>query len=29
MAADTVEYMDTLTMRGVREMPMLTGEAVR
>jgi len=25
MATDTVEYMDTLTMRGVREMPMVTG----
>jgi cytochrome P450 len=25
MASDTVEYMDTLTMRGVREMPMVTG----
>jgi cytochrome P450 len=25
MATDTVEYMDTLTMRGVREMPMITG----
>ena len=24
MATDTVEYMDTLTMRGVREMPMVT-----
>lgn len=29
MATDMVEYMDTLTMRGVREMPMVTGEAVR
>ncbi len=25
MASDAVEYMDTLTMRGVREMPMVTG----
>jgi len=25
MATDTVDYMDTLTMRGVREMPMVTG----
>jgi cytochrome P450 len=25
MASDSVEYMDTLTMRGVREMPMVTG----
>jgi cytochrome P450 len=25
MATDRVDYMDTLTMRGVREMPMLTG----
>lgn len=25
MATNTVEYMDTLTMRGVREMPMVTG----
>lgn len=25
MATDSVEYMDTLTMRGVREMPMVTG----
>ena len=27
MATDTVEYMDTLTMRGVREMPMVTGNS--
>ncbi|WP_353230013.1 cytochrome P450 [Novosphingobium sp.] len=27
MATDTVDYMDTLTMRGVREMPMMTGAA--
>ncbi|WP_072379635.1 cytochrome P450 [Novosphingobium sp. NDB2Meth1] len=25
LASDTAEYMDTLTMRGVREMPMVTG----
>lgn len=25
LASDTTEYMDTLTMRGVREMPMVTG----
>jgi cytochrome P450 len=25
MATDTFEYMDTLIMRGVREMPMVTG----
>ncbi len=25
LATDTAEYMDTLTMRGVREMPMVTG----
>jgi hypothetical protein len=25
MATDKVEYMDTLLMRGVREMPMVTG----